>query len=93
MYSKLREPRAYETALRTECDYKGYQPYWNWAKYSDLTVSPIFNGDEWSMGGNGEAVKHAGGFMNFPAGPGGGCVKTGPFAGYVLSYMSKVRLS
>jgi tyrosinase len=82
---KLTSSRAYETALKTECDYKGYQPYWNWGKYSDLTVSPIFNGDDWSMGGNGEAVKHAGGFIGrqVPAGPGGGCVKTGPFAGYV----------
>ncbi|KAH7138557.1 hypothetical protein B0J11DRAFT_19132 [Dendryphion nanum] len=74
---------AYETALRTECDYKGYQPYWNWAKYSDLTVSPIFNGDEWSMGGNGKAVAHKGtqlGAIALPAGPGGGCVETGPLA-------------
>jgi tyrosinase len=39
------------------------------------------------MGGNGEAVKHAGGFIGrqVPAGPGGGCVKTGPFAGYNIS--------
>ena len=56
--------------------------YWNWAKYKDLTVSPIFNGDEWSLGGNGEAVTHKGGFVGrqIPAGPRGGCVKTGPFA-------------
>ncbi|KAF2189202.1 Di-copper centre-containing protein [Zopfia rhizophila CBS 207.26] len=73
---------AYETALRNECKYKGYQPYWNWGKYQDLPNSPIFNGDEWSMGGNGEAVAHKGGFVGrqIPAGPGGGCVKTGPFA-------------
>ncbi|KAF2751521.1 Di-copper centre-containing protein [Sporormia fimetaria CBS 119925] len=72
---------AYETALRTECDYKGYQPYWNWGKYADLPSSPIFNGDQWSMGGNGEAIQHGRGVMNIPPGPGGGCVKTGPFAG------------
>ncbi|KAF2476018.1 Di-copper centre-containing protein [Lindgomyces ingoldianus] len=74
--------RAYETALKTECDYKGYQPYWNWGKYADLPASPIFNGDNWSMGGNGEAVAHKGGNIGraIPAGPGGGCVKTGPFA-------------
>jgi hypothetical protein len=37
------------------------------------------------MGGNGEYVKHAGGNIGrpVPAGPGGGCVKTGPFAKYV----------
>lgn len=76
---------AYETALRTECNYKGYQPYWDWSKYSDLVNSPIFNGDEWSMGGNGDPVKHDGMNMGFnlPAGPGGGCVTTGPLAKYV----------
>ncbi|KAF2713594.1 Di-copper centre-containing protein [Pleomassaria siparia CBS 279.74] len=73
---------AYETALKTECDFKGSQPYWNWGKYSDLTTSPIFNGDDWSLGGNGEYVKHVGMNMGrpIPAGPGGGCVNTGPFA-------------
>lgn len=74
---------AYETALRTECDYKGYQPYWDWSKYSDLVNSPIFNGDEYSMGGNGDFVTHSGtnlGMVNLPAGPGGGCVTKGPFA-------------
>ncbi|KAH6684269.1 hypothetical protein B0J14DRAFT_664116 [Halenospora varia] len=76
---------AYEVALRTECGYKGYQPYWNWGKYPDPTTSPIFNGDAHSMGGNGESVKHAGyrlGMANImvPAGKGGGCVTTGPFA-------------
>jgi hypothetical protein len=32
---------AYETALRTECDYKGYQPYWDWSKYSDIVNSYV----------------------------------------------------
>lgn len=77
---------AYETALRTECNYKGYQPYWDWSKYSDLVNSPIFNGDEWSMGGNGDPVKHDGMNMGFnlPAGPGGGCVTTGPLANLTI---------
>lgn len=62
--------------------------YWNWGKYADPSTSPIFNGDAYSMGGNGESVKHKGGylgmaFVNVPAGKGGGCVKTGPFAKYV----------
>jgi tyrosinase len=73
---------AYETALRTECAYTGYQPYWDWAKYADIVNSPIFNGDEWSMGGNGESVPHTGtqfGTENLPAGPGGGCVTKGAF--------------
>jgi tyrosinase len=74
---------AYETALRTECGYKGYQPYWDWSKYPDIVNSPIFNGDEYSMGGNGDPVPHTGmqlGPDKVPAGPGGGCVTTGPFA-------------
>ncbi len=78
---------AYEVALRDECGYKGYQPYWNWGKYPDPTISPIFNCDAHSMGGNGEAVTHKGynlGMANImvPPGKGGGCVKTGPFAKY-----------
>jgi tyrosinase len=77
---------AYETALRTECSYTGYQPYWDWSKYPDIINSPIFNGDEWSMGGNGDPVVHNGmSFgpgMTIPAGPGGGCVTTGPLAKY-----------
>ncbi|KAF1830299.1 Di-copper centre-containing protein [Decorospora gaudefroyi] len=80
---------AYETALRTECGYKGYQPYWDWSKYPDLVNSPVFNGDEWSMGGNGEPVgPHAdlmfGPEHIIPAGPGGGCVTTGPFANLTI---------
>jgi tyrosinase len=59
--------------------------YWNWGKYPDPTTSPIFNGDAYSMGGNGEYVKHSGyplgmANVNVPAGNGGGCVRTGPFA-------------
>ncbi|KAG9188059.1 tyrosinase [Alternaria panax] len=66
----------YETALGTECDYKGYH-------------SPIFNGDEWSMGDNGGPIgSHAG--MNLgpgatlPGGPGGGCISQGPFANLTI---------
>jgi len=77
---------AYEAALRQECNYKGYQPYWDWSKYPDLVNSPIFNGDDWSMGGNGDPVPHKGLQLGpdtaetVPAGPGGGCVTTVPFA-------------
>ncbi|PSN66641.1 Di-copper centre-containing protein [Corynespora cassiicola Philippines] len=77
---------AFEAALKTECAFKGTQPYWNWGKYSDLTTSPIFNGDDYSMGGNGEAVPHQGGLLGrpVPAGPGGGCVYQGPFANLTI---------
>ncbi|KAK4446285.1 hypothetical protein QBC34DRAFT_470052 [Podospora aff. communis PSN243] len=79
----------YEEALRTECGYKGYQPYWNWGRYAhDPASSPIFNGDEYSMSGNGAPVPHEGihfynappPFNIIPPGSGGGCVTTGPFA-------------
>ncbi|KAK0124988.1 hypothetical protein ONS96_008858 [Cadophora gregata f. sp. sojae] len=81
---------AYEVALRDECGYKGYQPYWNWGKYPDPTVSPIFNGDAHSMGGNGESVTHKGYALGMasvmvPPGKGGGCVKTGPFANMTVN--------
>ncbi|ORX98727.1 hypothetical protein BCR34DRAFT_593116 [Clohesyomyces aquaticus] len=75
---------AYENALRTECGYNGTQPYWNWGKYPDLLKSPIFDGSDTSMGGNGEYIAHKGhavGMANVmvPAGNGGGCISTGPF--------------
>ncbi|KAK0725080.1 hypothetical protein B0H67DRAFT_531108 [Lasiosphaeris hirsuta] len=78
----------YENALRTECGYKGYQPYWNWDRYAkDPVNSPLFNGNEFSMGGNGAKVQHAGvqipgaprPYNVIPPGDGGGCVTTGPF--------------
>lgn len=85
----------YETALRDECGFTGYQPYWDWAKYASAPQdSPIFNGDEYSLGGNGEYIPgHNGSVIvlpevdgvpreniQLPPGLGGGFVKTGPFA-------------
>lgn len=33
----------FEQALRDECDYQGYLPYWNYAKTSDdLLNSPMY---------------------------------------------------
>jgi tyrosinase len=77
----------YEQALRKECGYKGYQPYWNWFTYQeDLTRSPIFDGSATSMGGDGTFVQHNGsvggaGTIPLPSGKGGGCIKSGPFKG------------
>lgn len=82
----------YENALRTECGYTGYQPYWNWGRYAnDPENSPLFNGDEFSLSGNGKEEPHAAvilgpaftGLNRIPIGTGGGCVTTGPFAKYV----------
>ncbi|KAH9214621.1 hypothetical protein DL95DRAFT_435895 [Leptodontidium sp. 2 PMI_412] len=79
---------AYETALREECGYKGYQPYWNWGRYaSDPINSPLFDGSDTSLSGNGLYYNHTGvpvtgappPFDVIPPGVGGGCVTTGPF--------------
>ncbi|KAK1990894.1 Di-copper centre-containing protein [Colletotrichum falcatum] len=76
---------SYEEALRNECGYKGAQPYWNWMKnQDDLTKSPVFDGSDTSMSGDGTFVKHNGsvsgaGTISLPSGKGGGCVTSGPF--------------
>lgn len=82
----------YEKALRDECGYAGYQPYWDWPRYASASQdSPLFNGDPYSLGGNGEFIPHEGPIIvppegvegdriPLPAGVGGGVVKTGPFA-------------
>jgi len=76
----------YEQALRNECGYKGYQPYWNWGKTAfDPVNSPMFDGSDYSMSGNGVYEAHnctnalPSGLNCIPPGNGGGCVKTGPF--------------
>lgn len=78
----------YEHALREECGYEGYQPYINWGKYAhDIVGSPLFDGSETSIGGDGEFIPHQGfGIPSndapefvIPPGNGSGCVTTGPF--------------
>jgi tyrosinase len=87
----------YELALRNECGYKGYQPYWDWPKYASAPQdSPLFNGDAYSLGGNGEYIPHdgpvivppagvGGGDIQLPAGVGSGNVTTGPFANMTVN--------
>ncbi|KAH8168408.1 common central domain of tyrosinase domain-containing protein [Sarocladium implicatum] len=76
---------SYETALIDECGYKGAQPYWNWFEdVKDITKSPVFDGSDTSLGGNGEFVAHNGSlggarYIYLPSGTGGGCIKSGPF--------------
>ncbi|KAK4182224.1 putative tyrosinase [Podospora australis] len=82
----------YEKALRDECGYNGYLPYWDWPKYATSPeTSPLFDGSPTSLSGNGEYITHAGpvivpppgvggGNIQLPAGTGGGFVTTGPFA-------------
>ncbi|MCJ1387631.1 hypothetical protein MMC18_000474 [Xylographa bjoerkii] len=76
----------FEKALRNECGYDGYVPYWNWGKSAfDPINSPYFDGTAGSMSGNGVYEKHNAtnalptGLNPVPPGPGGGCVTTGPF--------------
>ncbi|KAK8022411.1 Di-copper centre-containing protein [Apiospora rasikravindrae] len=76
----------WEKALRDECGYKGYQPYWNWVKSSaDPIHSPYMDGSPTSQGGNGVYAPHkCTPFVNnstlcIPQGEGGGCVETGPY--------------
>lgn len=80
----------YEQALREECGYTGTQPYWNWATtaVTGLESSPIFDGSDSSMGGNGAKVQQTGNIvlnggglpsLSLPTGSGGGCVTSGPF--------------
>lgn len=80
---------AYETALRDECGYTGYQPYWDWSSSATLEEHPLFDGSETSIGGNG-AYEDVASFIVLPtpnlinitgaAGTGGGCIMSGPFA-------------
>lgn len=81
---------SYEQALRNECGYTGYQPYWDWAKTakSGLANSSMLDGSEYSMSGDGEFIPGRGNVIiggnglpeiPVPAGSGGGCVKSGPF--------------
>ncbi|KAI9712652.1 MAG: hypothetical protein M1820_001273 [Bogoriella megaspora] len=77
---------AYEQALRNECGYMGYQPYWNWPKYAkNPLASSLFDGSSASLGGNGASRKE--GDVNIPSNQvpsivlppqqGGGCVEPG----------------
>ncbi|KAL8708999.1 MAG: hypothetical protein Q9220_006208 [cf. Caloplaca sp. 1 TL-2023] len=83
----------YEQALREECGYRGTQPYWDWTlNYNDLGHSTVFDGSPTSMGSNGKFIPRgditlaAFGFnITFPAGTGGGCIESGPFANVTVN--------
>lgn len=83
-----------EEALRNECGYKGYLPYWDNARFSeDPTASKVWDGSDTSFGSNGIYLENDHGpynvilpglvIRNFtlpkPAGTGGGCITDGPF--------------
>lgn len=86
----------WENALRDECGYTGYQPYWDWTEDTDgFALHPLFDGSEYSIGGNGLYVEHptangtvpglpAPHVVTRPSGTGGGCVVDGPLANLTL---------
>ncbi|KAJ8116538.1 hypothetical protein OPT61_g2067 [Boeremia exigua] len=82
---------SYEKALREECKYTGYQPYWNWfAHEGDLKRSSVFDGSDTSMSGDGSFVAHDGstggnGNVILPSGEGGGCLQGGPFKDMIVN--------
>ncbi|KAK9775346.1 putative Tyrosinase copper-binding domain-containing protein [Seiridium cardinale] len=67
-------------------------PYWNWALYTDLESSPMFDGSETSLGSNGAYDPDSGdvystpGGTILPHGTGGGCVTSGPFANHTVNF-------
>ncbi|KAI8623979.1 hypothetical protein F5Y19DRAFT_342209 [Xylariaceae sp. FL1651] len=86
----------YEEALREECGYLGTQPYWDWAKTAatGMHASPIFDGSDTSMSGDGEPIANQSKVVltgiNLPPlyldpGTGGGCVVSGPFKDLVVN--------
>ncbi|KAK3349047.1 hypothetical protein B0T25DRAFT_458687 [Lasiosphaeria hispida] len=86
---------AYEEKLRTQCGYTGSFPYWEWGlDVNNPAASPVFDGSDSSLGGNGEYIPHQGLILTepfnpdaqipLPPGSGGGCVKTGPFADWIV---------
>lgn len=76
----------FEQDLKNLCGYEGTLPYWNWPATADnLQNSVVFNGDEYSMSGDGEFIDSGpiqlAPTFSIPHGTGGGCIKSGPFFG------------
>ncbi|KAF7338726.1 Tyrosinase central domain-containing protein [Mycena sanguinolenta] len=85
----------FEETLRSECNFSGALPYWDWSRdvdvYNKIDNSPVFDPVH-GFGGNGIYIPGwAGPFNNLTnlagwvPGTGGGCITTGPFASYNLS--------
>lgn len=87
----------FEKALREECGYSGYQPYWDWAKWADRPPeeNPLYDGSETSMSGNGFYIPNRNGTVQpfpipvedppeiyAPPGTGGGYIFEGPFVNW-----------
>jgi tyrosinase len=77
----------FEEDLHRQCGYTGAFPYWNWPATADnLHGSAVFDGSDYSMSGDGEYVDTGpvvlAPTLSLPHGSGGGCVNSGPFAGW-----------
>ncbi|ORY70332.1 uncharacterized protein BCR38DRAFT_503695 [Pseudomassariella vexata] len=72
-------------------------PYWGWSKIAQTSMesSPIFDGSDTSMSGNGSPIPNQGEIfltgvhgspgLYLPPGPGGGCVTSGPFQNMIVN--------
>ncbi|KAK4164769.1 putative domain, di-copper centre [Cladorrhinum sp. PSN259] len=76
-----------EEDLKNLCGYTGTFPYWEWGlDCGAMDKSPVFDGSEYSLGGNGEFVKnHQAAIGGAKAGSGGGCLKKGPFSNFTVN--------
>ena len=89
----------FETALREECGYSGYQPYWDWARWVDLPTesNPLYDGLATSLSGNGKYIPGRNGTLQpfpvaepnppalyIPPGTGGGYIYQGPLVNWTL---------
>lgn len=81
----------FQRALTEECGFKGAVPYWNWPWWADdLRGSPLFDGSETSLGGDGYWDPNMPPIQNinytFPRGSGGGCISKGPFTNLTTGF-------
>ncbi|KAL9083798.1 MAG: hypothetical protein Q9165_008357 [Trypethelium subeluteriae] len=89
----------FETALREECGYSGYQPYWDWARYANLPLksNPLYDGSATSISGNGRYIPNRNATLAplpmplkdppalyIPPGTGGGYIYDGPILDWEL---------
>lgn len=91
----------YDQDLRNICGYSGPTPYWDWTNDSDdPRTSSVFDGSEYSMGGNGEHYPHGisdlsliNAHLILAAGTGGGCLTQGPFADWTVHIGNPINVT
>ncbi|KAG7288169.1 hypothetical protein NEMBOFW57_007694 [Staphylotrichum longicolle] len=79
-----------EQDLRDICGYTGVFPYWEWGldcgSMGTIDKSPVFDGSEYSLGGNGKYVAgHQAAIGGARPGTGGGCLTSGPFSNFTVN--------